>query len=194
MKLRYLVSTLALALTTLAAQAQIGVYVNPIFTHVTNKVPDTGTFAFLGQNGTAQMFGGVNLGGYYTFSQGPHFDLSVDIRDEIEHGNNALLNSFLVSPRLQLHPTIWNTRPYAQIAIGAGTTHSPINQAHTTKPEFGGFIGADKALAKHVDWRIIEIGYGSLTTTSSNIYGAGPVPIPAAKLLSISGGLVFRIK
>lgn len=194
MKLRYLASTLALALTTVAAQAQIGLYLNPIFTHVTNSVPDQGTFAFLGQNGTSQMFGGVSMGGYYTFADAQHFDLSADVRYEVEHGNNALLNTFLVAPRIQLHPTVWNVRPYAQLGIGAGTTHSPINQALTTRLAYSVYAGADKALAKHIDWRIIEIGYGSVTTTSSNIYGGGVNQIPSSKTLSISGGLVFRIK
>ncbi len=193
MKLRYLVPALALALTTVAAQAQIGVYLNPVVTRASNSTPDTGPFAFLGQNGTSQIFGGVALGGYYTFSQYPKFDISLDVRDQIQHGDNAKLSSFLVGPRVALHPVAWGVKPYAQVSIGAGRTHSPLSTASTTKLEFDGFVGADKALGKHVDWRVIEVGYGSLTTTSSAIYG-GPKPIPAAKLLNFSAGLVFRFK
>jgi hypothetical protein len=193
MKLRYLVPALALALTTVAAQAQIGVYVNPIVTRVSNSKADTGPFAFLGDGDTSQIFGGVNLGGYYTFVQYPKFDISVDVRDSIEHGNNALLNSFLVGPRVALHPVAWGVKPYAQVSIGAGRTHSPLNTAITTKLEFDGFVGADKALNKHVDWRIVEVGYGSVTTTSSEVHQSG-TSIPAAKLLNVSAGLVFRFK
>lgn len=193
MKLRYLVSTFALALTTVAAHAQIGVYVNPIFTRISNSVPDTGTFAFLGSGQTSQIFGGVSLGGYYTFTKTPLLNVSLDLRDEIEHGNNAEINSFLVGPRVQTNPLTFGLRPYGQISIGDGRTHSPTNGAETTKLEFAGFVGADKALGRRVDWRVIEIGYGSVTTTSSFVHG-GPTNIPAAKLLNFSAGLVFHIK
>lgn len=193
MKLRYLVSTFALALTTVAAHAQIGLYLNPIFTRASNSTADTGPFAFLGDNQKSLILGGVNIGGYYTFLPGPGLNVSLDVRDEIEHGDNAMINSFLVAPRVATHPLAFGLRPYAELAIGAATTHSPYNGAHTTKLEFDGFVGADKSLGKHVDWRIIEIGYGSATTTSSFVHG-GPTQVPAAKLLNVSAGLVFRIK
>ncbi|QMV19165.1 hypothetical protein GOB94_11115 [Granulicella sp. 5B5] len=193
MKLRYLVSTFALALTTVAAHAQIGLYLNPIVTRASNSKADTGPFAFLGDNDTSQTFGGVSIGGYYTFLQNPALNVSFDVRDQIEHGNNALLNSFLVGPRVASHPLAFGLKPYAQISIGSGTTHSPYNGAHTTKLAFDGFVGADKTLGKHVDWRIIEVGYGSVTTTSSQVHQSG-TSIPAAKLLNFSAGLVFRIK
>jgi len=42
-----------------------------------------------------------------------------------------------------------------------------------------------------VDWRVIEVGYGSVITMSSYLYG--PTSQPAAKLLNFSTGFVFRI-
>lgn len=39
-----------------ASHAQIGLYVNPIATHVTNSVADTGPFAFPGDGVTSRTF------------------------------------------------------------------------------------------------------------------------------------------
>ena len=48
-------------------------------------------------------------------------------------------------------------------------------------------------LQKHVDFRVLEIGYGSLTTVSSaDVGGGGTLNIPAANQLSFSSGFVFR--
>ena len=193
MKLRFPVFVFAFALTTtLAAHAQTGLYLNPLITRVSNSTPDTGPFAFLGQNGTSATFGGVDLGGYYMFVHYPGFDIGVDIRDEIQHGNNASLNSFMVGPRLAFKPVSYGLKPYVQVAVGSGRSASPESPAHTTKLEFAASVGVDKSLGKHVDFRAVEIGYGSVTTTSSQIYG-GPTSIPAARLLNFSSGFVFKL-
>jgi hypothetical protein len=198
MKLRFLVPTFALVLTTICftrpslAHAQTGLYFNPIVSRVSNSTPDTGPFAFLGQNTTSRIFGGVDFGGYYEFFHGPMFDVSVDVRDAIQHGNSASLNSFLVGPRVAFKPVNFGLKPYVQLSVGAGRTVSPLSPVHITKLEYDVFAGIDKPLSKHVDFRVIEIGYGSVTTVSSSIYG-GPVPIPAARLLNFSTGFVFRV-
>jgi hypothetical protein len=194
MKLRFLVSTLALAVSTLAAHAQIGVYLNPVFTHVTNSVADTGTFAFLGSGQKAQTFGGVSLGGYYTFAKLGVADASVDVREEIQHGNNAALNSFLIGPHLVFRPTVWQLKPFVQVSVGAARTHSPLSTAAITRLTYEGLVGLDRPIARHVDFRVIEVAYGSATTTNSSIYQASTVPVPAARLLSFSTGLVFRFR
>jgi hypothetical protein len=194
MKLRFLASTFALAMTAICitqAHAQVGLYFNPIVSRVSNSTPDTGPFAFLGQGGTSQIFGGVDIGGYYTFYKTPAFNVSADVRDEIQHGNNASLNSFLVGPRVAFNDIGFGVKPYAQLSIGEGRTSSPQSPVKTTKLEYAIFGGLDKSLGKHVDWRLVEIGYGSVTTTSSSIYG-GPKPIPAASLLNFSTGFVFK--
>jgi hypothetical protein len=193
MKLRFVVSAIALAVSTLAAHAQIGVYLNPVFTHVTNSKPDYGTFAFLGSGDTAQTFGGVSFGGYYLLAHTGLLDAGVDAREEIQHGNNAALNSFLLGPHVQFKPTVWQMKPYVQVSVGAATTHSPESTLHITRLTYEGMAGIDRPIARHVDFRIVEVAYGSATTTSSSIYQAGS-PIPAARLLSFSTGLVFRFR
>jgi hypothetical protein len=194
MKLRFLASALALALTTIAAHAQIGVYVNPVVSRISNSVADTGPFAFLGSGQTSQIFGGVDFGGYYDFAHYSKADVGVDMRDAIEHGNNASLNSFLVGLRLDAKPMAFHgLKPYAQFSVGAGRTKAPKSTATIERLQYGIFVGADKAIAKHVDWRILEVSYGSVDTISSQTFG-GPVSVPAARILTFSTGLVFRFK
>jgi hypothetical protein len=194
MKLRFLVPTFVLALTTtIAAHAQTGLYLNPIITRASNSTPDTGSFAFLGQNSTSAIFGGVDIGGYYMFAHYNGFDVGVDVRDAIQHGNTAGLNSFMVGPRIAFKPVAYGLKPYAQVAVGAGRTHSAESPASTTKLEVAVSGGLDKSLGKYVDFRVVEIGYGSVTTTSSAIYN-GATPIPAARLLNFSTGFVFKIR
>jgi hypothetical protein len=192
MKLRFALPVFLLAIACSSAKAQTGLYFNPVVTRVTNGTADTGPFAFLGQNGKGVTFGGVDFGGYYEFFHAPKFDAGIDARDSIRHGNSASLNSFLVSARLVGKPLAHGFKPYVQVAAGAGRTESPLNPVHVTKLEVDGFIGVDKVLNKHVDWRLIEVGYGSVTTVSSALYG-GTTPIPAARLLNFSTGFVLRI-
>ena len=83
MKLRFLVVCLAFALMNLPAFAQdnpstvnastasttgvgsgdVGLYVNPIGIGIRNSKPDSGPFAFLGDNTTQRTFYGADLGG-----------------------------------------------------------------------------------------------------------------------------------
>jgi hypothetical protein len=193
MKLRFLVPTLALALTTIAAHAQIGIYVNPVVSRISNSVADTGPYAFLGDGQTSQIFGGVDFGGYYEFAHYSKFDVSADMRDAIQHGNNASLNSFLVGLRVAAHPMAFGLKPYGQFSVGAGRTRPPLSDAHITRLQYGIFGGLDRSLNKHVDWRVVEISYGSVGTISSQTF-EGPTPIPSAKILGFSTGFVFRFK
>lgn len=189
MKGKHVVAALAFSLSALAAKAQIGLYFNPVGTRISNSVADTGPFAFLGAGNKSNLFGGVTFGGYYDFYHAEKFDAGVDVRDSIEHGNSANINSFLVGPRITRHYERWS--PYVEVAVGAGRTKSPLSPVHITKLEFDAFAGADYKLTKHVDFRALEVGYGSVNTIASSIYGAKPT-IPAAKLLNFSSGFVFR--
>jgi hypothetical protein len=192
MKLRFPVLALALALTTVGAAAQGGLYFNPIVTRISNSKADTGPFAFLGQNTTSRFFGGVVFGGYYDVYHQPKFDVSLDMRDSIVHGGDASLNSFLFGVRVAAKPSEKIFRPYGQLSVGAGTTKSPLSPVHASKFIFDIAAGIDHPLNRHVDWRVAEIGYGSVTTISSYLY-SGPTPIPAAQLFHLSTGFVFRL-
>jgi hypothetical protein len=194
MKLRYLAPVVLLALTTVAAHAQagVGLYLNPIAIRVSNSVADTGSFAFLGQNSTSQVFYGYNLGGYYDFFHSGSLSAGFDMRFSDLHANNAMLRNFLVGARFSDKPFTRPFRPYVEVAVGTGTTKAPNSTIHRTKLDYAIEAGVDYTIASHVDFRAIEIGYGSLTTASTSTIAASGPSIPASKLVSFSTGLVFR--
>ncbi len=191
MKLRLLAVIVCLSMATVAAHAQIGLYLNPIAIRASNSTADSGPFAFLGQNAKSQMFYGVNLGGYYTLFHQGNTEAGIDVRDSIVHGNGAALNSFLVGGRVAFAPFSRPIKPYVQASVGAGTSRAATNPVHITKAQYGVYVGADYTLNRHVDLRILEVGYSSLTTASSATIG-GTATIPASNLLSFSTGIVLR--
>ena len=212
MKLRLLVPCFALALLNLTARAQdnpsqvnpstssqigvgstdVGLYVNPVGIHITNSQADTGPFAFLGANATARTFYGANIGGYINFYHAPRFDAGVDIRDSIVASNNAHLNSFLVGARFIAKPIAESFKPYLQVSVGVGSSKPPTSPIHLNRLQYGIFGGLDYTLAKHVDFRAFELGYGAVTTINSGDFG-GPVTFPSSRLFNVSTGLVFRV-
>lgn len=196
MKLRYLATVVSLALTTVAAHAQeqgnVGLYLNPIAILATNSVADSGPYAFLGQNSTSQVFYGYNLGGYYDFFHSGKVGVGFDMRYADLHANNAMLRDFLVGIRVSATPFTKPFKPYVQVSVGDGTTKAPQSTVHISKLDYGVFGGVDYTLGHHVDFRVFEVGYGSLATASTSTVAAAGPNIPAAKLINFSSGLVFR--
>jgi hypothetical protein len=212
MKLRSLVLCCALVLINLAARAQdnpsavnvskvtsvdvgpedVGLYVNPIGIHITNSIPDTGPFAFLGANTTARWFYGAAIGGYVNFYHAPKFDAGIDVRDQIVTGGSAHLNSFMVGARIMPKPLAEVFKPYLQLSVGAGSSKPPTSPIHQTKFQYNVYAGLDYTLAKHVDFRAFEVGYGGVSTINSGNFG-GTVQFPNSRLFSVSAGLVFRV-
>ena len=84
MKLRYFATVVVLVLTTVAAHAQtqgnVGLYFNPVAIRISNSNADSGSFAFLGQNATSNVFYGYNLGGYYDFYHSGSMSAGLDVR------------------------------------------------------------------------------------------------------------------
>jgi hypothetical protein len=195
MKLRSLVFALALAAgCCAAASAQGALYITPVANRIDISKADPGLFSFLGPGTTSRMFYGVQFGGYYDAPLAEkQIEVGLDLRDAILHGNNALLNSFLVGPRiapvLSNHPRL---HPYVEPFIGVGSTRAPNTAIKVNKPQYGVFVGADLNLGHVVSWRVAEIGYSSLTTTSGGTIGASE-SIPSVTILSITSGLTFRL-
>ena len=198
MKLRTLVAVAVLAVATVSAHAQsqgkIGVYMNPVAIRISNVTPDVGPYAFLGQNSTSQVFYGYSLGGFYDFYRtAGGIVVGADMRLSDLHANNAMLRSFLVGMRVSGQPFKRPIKPYAQISFGVGTTKAPVSTVHISKGDFALYGGVDYTLARHVDFRVFELGYGSLTTISSATVGNGGIlNVPASTQISFSSGLVFR--
>jgi hypothetical protein len=212
MKLQLLVVCLAFALTNLAALAQdnpstvsastasttgigstdIGLYVNPIGIGISNSKADTGVFAFLGDGATQRTFYGAAIGGYVNFFHAQKFDAGVDLRDIIVSGNGAHLNSFLVGGRVAVKPLAEKFKPYAQLSVGVGSSKAPHSPIKLNRFQYGIYGGLDYTLAKHVDFRAFELGYGSLSTINSGNFN-GTTSFSASSMFSVSTGLVFRV-
>jgi len=193
MKLRSLAAVAVLVIATVAAHAQVGLYFNPVAIRVSNSSADAGPYAFLGQNSTSQVFYGFDFGGYYDFLHSGPLSAGVDVRESDLHANNAMLRSFLVGARVSAKPFTRPIKPYVQLSVGLGTTKAPTSTVHISKLDYAIYGGIDYTLKKHIDFRVLEIGYGSLTTVSSADVGGGALlNIPAASQVSFSSGLVFR--
>ena len=176
---------------TIGARAQVGLYVNPMATRVTDSQADNGTFTFLGHDNTSKLFGGVAIGGYYGLTHAPKFNVAIDVRDEVQHGGGALLNEFLLGLKVEGKLANERWKPYVQVSGGVGTTRGELNVQKASKGALKVYGGVDYALSKHVDFRVLEVGYGTLTVINSSLYALPPA-IPSADLLSFSSGLVFR--
>jgi hypothetical protein len=180
------------ASTTGVSAGDVGLYVNPIGIGIRNSQPDTGPFAFLGDGTTKRTFYGADFGGFVDFFHAQKYDAGVDIRDVIVSGNNARLNSFLVGGRLAAKPIAEKFKPYVQLSIGLGSSKPPHSSVHVNRFQFGIYGGLDYTLSKHVDFRAIELGYGSVATVNSGNFN-GPTSFPNSTLFSVSAGLVFRV-
>ena len=199
MKLRSIAAVAVLALATVAAHAQsqgnVGLYLNPVAIRVSNSNADAGPYAFLGQNSTSQVFYGYGFGGYYDFlhSQSGKLAAGFDVRESDLHANNAMLRDFMMGIRVSGSPFERPIHPYIQASLGYGTTKAPVATVHVTKVTYAVFGGVDYQIARHVDFRVFELGYSPLTTVGSATVGAGGnIAVPSSKLITFSSGLVFR--
>lgn len=190
MRLRYVLPALALAVVAVSAEAQVGVYLNPVVTRISNSTPDNGAFSFLGNGVTSRTFGGLDIGGYYDLTRAG-MKFGVDVRDTIVHANNASLNTFSLGARVEASPIAHGMRPYAEVYAGAARSKAALTVVHSTRAAYGVLAGVDLPLNRHVDFRVVELGFGSVTTTNSSLYGSPP-PIGASTQFSVSSGLVFR--
>lgn len=114
------------------------------------------------------------------------------MRESDLHANNAMFRSFLVGGRVSGKPFKRPIKPYAQLSIGVATTKPPVSTVHVSKFDYALYGGIDYSLQRHIDFRVLELGYGSVTTVSSGVVGSGgTVSVPASKQISFSSGLVF---
>ena len=125
--------------------------------------------------------------------QSKSVEVGVDLRDVVVHGNNALLNTFLVGPRIApLLASRPRLHPYVEPFIGVGTSRAPETTVKVNKPQYGVLVGADYDLSKRVGFRVIEVGYSGLTTAGSGTIGASGSQ-SSSQILTISTGLTLRL-
>jgi hypothetical protein len=194
MKLRFLAAIAGFAMAIGVAQAQVGIYTTPIFSRISNSTPDPGIFAFLGPNTTSRVFYGFGLGAYDDLYHSGNLAAGLDIRGNILRGDGAQLNTFLFGGRVAYKSVERpNIKPYFQASVGVGSSKAATNPVHISKFEYNIAAGVDYAFASHVDFRVIEIGYGSVQTISTSaIDQIGPTS--NSQLVNFSTGLVFRFR
>jgi hypothetical protein len=180
------------ASTTGVGPTDVGLYVNPIGIGIRNSTADTGVFAFLGDNTTSRTFYGADIGGYVNFFHAQKYDAGVDLRDIIVSANNARLNSFLVGGRVVAKPIAEKFKPYLQLSVGVGSSKAPHSPIKLNRLQYGIYGGLDYTLSKHVDFRAVELGYGSVSTINSGNFN-GTTSFSASSMFSVSTGLVFRV-
>ena len=193
MKLRLLAALAGLAMATGAAQAQIGIYLTPIATRISNSTSDSSVFAFLGQNNTSAYFEGFGVGAYDDLFHSGGLSAGVDVKANLLRGGGAQLNSFLLGARISYKPISLPFRPYVAVNGGVGGTKAAHNPLYVSKPQYGAQVGLDYPLGKYVDFRVAEVGFSSLQTVSGETVNSGrPLP-PASNMITFGTGIVFRI-
>jgi hypothetical protein len=193
MKFRLLAAVAGFAMLTGAAQAQIGVYVAPLFSNISNSTADPGIFAFLGPNTTSRLFKGVYVGGYDTLYHSGKIGAGIDVRGSILRGDGAQLNSFQLGGRVDYKTSNPAIKPYGLLSIGVGSSKAATNTVHFSKFEYNIAGGVDYGFSSHVDWRVLEIGYGSVETISTAAISATG-DTSSSRMINFSTGLVFHIR
>jgi hypothetical protein len=84
-------------------------------------------------------------------------------------------------------------RPYGQASIGVGSSKAATNPVHLSKAEYNIAAGVDYSFASHIDWRVVEVGYGSVETVSTGAI-ANTGDTSTARMVNFSTGLVFRFR
>jgi len=138
------------------------------------------------------MFWGFQMGGYYDFFHSGPLSAGFTMRFSDQHAANASIRNFQVGARVA--GTVGDKwHPYVEATVGDGSTKPQKSLVRVSKAAYNVYGGVDYSLARHLDVRAFEIGYGSLTTASQSTVGQGNgVAYPASKLLNFSAGFVVR--
>jgi hypothetical protein len=170
---------LTLALSTVAASAQIGIYGNFATVHLSNA----------GSNSWSYGPGG---GIYYDFLRLGPIRIGGDLRGNVLWGNQVNYWSGLGGLRLVVKPPVLPFRVYGQGSAGVGgikasgnTGNLPNN--YSNKFQWDVFGGTDVTLLPHVDWRVVELGYGKMSGVN------GGTAAPSVGVFTLSTGVVLRL-
>lgn len=120
--------------------------------------------------------GGVGL--YHQSRYGQLIGFGYDVRGTFSNQ----LNTFLVGPRLALVPIAFPVKPYVEGLVGV-SWHKDLSDTNVTNKDFTYELvgGVDSAVLPHVDWRVIEFGFGGLSALSTTVHPK-----------TVSTGVVFR--
>lgn len=190
MKLRWpavLSLLIGLAISSVPSRGQVGIYagLSADRRHVTDFLSSAPT----GSDNTRTNWPfGPTFGFYNDFAHVGPIYLGSDTRLEFARGSYAS-NTLLFGLRLAAKPPVFPLKPYIQASLGIAHFNKTSDTASSTNMEYRIAGGVDYTLLPHVDWRVIEVGGGSLFD-----YSIGSGTHQGNSLYTYSTGIVFRIR
>jgi hypothetical protein len=190
----------AIAIAPSVAHAQVGVYGTVTVNRLTGL--QSSPLASGAVNDSVDPVGGGG-GIYYDFKTLGPVRLGADLRGTItdskqgaytfSRSTGTRIYSTLGGIRGSFHTPWVPVKPYVQISAGLGRSDYGLSTFDPTtgKPtihnnfQFEGFAGVDLKLLPYMDFRVVELGYGALTSfgTDGHTYPIG----------SLSSGVVFHL-
>jgi hypothetical protein len=197
MILRKAVLLLAAAVaTTTIAHAQLGVYGTVTVNHLSGIQGSPYATGLV--NNSINPVGGT-FGAYYDFMKLGPVRLGADLRGTItdgkqgaytnSRGGGTRIYSGLGGVRASFHTPIPILKPYIQGSVGIGRSDyglftNGVVVVHSNL-EYEGFAGVDLKIFPALDFRVVELGYGGLSSfgTNGHTYPLG----------TLSSGIVFHL-
>jgi hypothetical protein len=199
MKLRSLALFLAVALASVAAKAQTGVYLafdaQQFTQNGVNAVPHPS-----GNTDRPWIFG-PEYGVYYNITHLPRLGelhtgpvvFGLDGRGDTlrvsEYGSQLDRQDALLSVRVATKNKLMGSTPYIQGGFGIGHTRIPYSAAYSNNLIYQFGVGVDHNIRGRLDWRIVEADAGFLGN-----YVVGHGANQSNYLVTLSTGFVFRIR
>jgi hypothetical protein len=172
---------LALTFLTVAASAQVGIYGNFAAVHLTNNSGGANFWSY-----------GPGAGLYYDFLHFGPIRIGADLRGNRLWGNEVDYWSGLGGVRLVVKPPVLPFRVYAQGSAGVGGSKASGNTGnlpnnYSNKFQYDVFGGTDFTLLPHIDWRVVELGYGRMSGVNAG------TAAPSSGVFTLSSGIVLRL-
>ena len=204
MKLRSIALVLTAALVSAAAHAQSGVYLSMDAQQFTQE----GVLVNPGLHSNIDrpwLYGPI-YGVYVDITRLPKLGalktgpvvLGLDARGDTlrytEPWGGAFMRqdgiiSLRVAPKKALACT-----PYLEAGLGIGHTKVPFRTSYSNNFIYQFGAGVDHKIAKKIDWRVVEATIGSLASYRTGYSPSGIGPGQSNYMVSLSTGIVFRLR
>jgi hypothetical protein len=204
MNLRSIALVLTAALVSAAAHAQSGVYISMDAQQFTQE----GVLVNPGLHGNIDrpwLFGPI-YGVYCDVTHLPKLGalktgpvvLGLDGRGDTlrysEYGGSFNRQDGIISLRVAPKNAFAGTTPYLSAGLGIGHTKVPFRTAYSNNFIYQFGVGADRKVGKKIDWRIVEATVGFLGGYHTGYSQSGLGSGQSNYMVSLSTGIVFRLR
>lgn len=169
-KLRAVLVLIALGFCVTAARAQVGAYINFNAQHIDSSARNISDTA--GSLSDGVWVFGPQFGIYNDFMNLGPVHLGADFRGSILSHGNAKFNNGLGGVRASLHTVALPITPYVEASAGIAGFNYGRKQGMTKVLQYELSGGIDLTVFPRVDWKLVEIGGGGLTTFGKGETGA----------------------